>query len=281
MPYATLPDGVRIHYDIHEPTVVSSKDPVVLIQGLGLSSRFWFEIPKWISSDPQAPRRAITLDNRGTGRSDKPRGIYRMGRMADDVIAVLDACGEKRAIIVGISMGGMIAMHCAIRHPDRASGLVLLATTPGLPLGRLPTLHALAALLYTPFVRGKRVRWVDRILLPEHALDRAAQLLERWPEAFRNDPMLPRVFFSHLVAASLHSVGHALGRVRCPAVVIAGEDDILIPPVNAARIARRIPHAELQVLPGVAHAIPAQDETVIQRAVVLIDRMKQKVRDSA
>jgi len=273
MPFATAADGTRIHYELHEGLVPAHGDPVVLIQGLGLSSRFWFDIPRLLADDVDRPRKVITLDNRGTGTSDKPRGVYRMRRMADDVQAVLDACSVKRAVIVGISMGGMIAMHFAIHHPDHASGLVLLATTPGLPWGRLPTLHAIAALLYTPFVRGRRVRWVDRILLPEHALDRAAQLFSRWPAAFRNDPIVPRVFFSQMLGAAAHSAGWKLGQVRCPTVVVAGADDIIFPPVNARRIARRIPNAVLEVLPGVAHAIPTLDEKVIHRALMTLEAM--------
>ncbi|MBI5535512.1 MAG: alpha/beta fold hydrolase [Deltaproteobacteria bacterium] len=273
MPHATCADGTRIHYETLEPSSQAHGDPVVLIQGLGLSSRFWFDIPQWLATDPQRPRRVITLDNRGTGSSDKPRGLYKMRQMGDDVAAVLDACGVKKAVIVGISMGGMIAMHFAIHHPERASGLVLLATTPGLPWGRPPTLHAMAALLVTPFVRGRRIRWIDRILLPEHALDRAAQIFSRWPAAFRKDPIVPRVFFAQLAAAAMHSAGWRLGRIRCPAVVVAGEDDILIPPVNARRIARRIPNAVLEVLPGNAHAIPALDEKVVHRALAKLDEM--------
>jgi pimeloyl-ACP methyl ester carboxylesterase len=274
MGWAIATDGIRIHYQRHEPAAPSSRLPVVLVQGLGLSSRFWFDIPDALASDSTCPRLVIRLDNRGTGQSDKPAGLYRISRMADDVAAVLDACALERAIVVGISLGGMVAMQAAIRHPGRVAGLVLLATTPGLPHGRLPTPRALAALLYTPFIRrGTRVRWVDRILLPEHALDRAAELFARWPEAFRHDPILLPSFLSQLAAAAMHSTGFALRRVRCPAVVVAGEDDILIPPINARRIASRIPNAVLEVLPGVAHAIPALDQQVIQRALLTLEKM--------
>jgi 3-oxoadipate enol-lactonase len=275
MSFATSADGTRIHYEVFEPDGRATGDPVVMLQGIGLSSRFWFDIPQRLARDPDGPRRVIILDNRGTGTSDKPRWGYRTVQMADDIAAVLDACSARRAVIVGISMGGMIAMQFAIRHPDRASGLVLLATTPGLPHGRLPTLHALAALMYTPFIkRGSRVRWVDRILLPDHELDRAAEIFAHWPAAFRHDPIVPRVFFSQLLGAATHSAGFRLSSIRCPTVVVAGADDILIPPVNARRIAARIPGAVLEVLPRVAHAIPAQDETVVHRALRTVDRLR-------
>lgn len=274
MAFAVSPDGVRIHYELHQSARDTKLDPVILVQGLGLSSRFWFDIPRDISHDPQNPRTAVVLDNRGAGRSDRPSGFVGITRMADDVMAVLDACAINRAVVVGISMGGMIAMHAAVRHPGRVSGMVLLATTPGLPHGRLPTLRALAALLYVPFVkRGRRVRMVDRLLLPEHELDRAAQFFRRWPEAFRQDPISPQMFFTQLAGAAAHSVGFHLRRVQCPTVVVTGEEDILIPPSNARAIAKRIPRAHLEVLPRVAHAIPMQEPDIIQRMLLKLGTM--------
>jgi len=273
MAHALAPDGVRIHYEIHSAGQDRSLAPVVLVQGLGLSSRFWFELPRDLANDPHRPRTTIVLDNCGTGRSDRPKGILRPSRMADDVVTVLDACGVEQAVVVGISMGGMIAMHAAVRHPGRVKGMVLMATSPGLPHGRMPTLHATAALLYTPFVRRRRVRWVNRILLPEHELDRAAELLAAWPAVFRKDPISPRTFLAQLAGVATHSIGFRLGRVRCPTVVVAGEDDILVPPENARRIARRIPRSRLVLRPGVAHVIPVQEPRIVQESLAMLEEM--------
>src|SRR5690349_4091284 len=128
MPFVTRP-GADIHYEMQ-----GEEGPVVvLLQGLGLSSRFWFDVPDSLWKDPARPRRVITIDNRGTGRSSRPRGWapWTLGTMADDVAAVLDDAGVADAVIVGISMGGMIAQHVALRHRTRVRGLVLLATSPG------------------------------------------------------------------------------------------------------------------------------------------------------
>ena len=108
--------GARIHYTEHG---TRGRGPaVVLIQGLGLSSRFWFDVPELLAHDPHGPRYVLAIDNRGTGRSDKPRRLWTMGTMADDVVAVLDHAGVESAFVVGISMGGMIAQHVALRHPS-------------------------------------------------------------------------------------------------------------------------------------------------------------------
>ena len=143
MAFAASSGGTRIYYD-----VLGADGPhVVLIQGLGLSSTFWFDLPRRLTVEGASPCRVVVVDNRGVGRSDRPWGPYRMGQLADDVAAVLDAAGVARAFVVGISLGGMIAQHVALRHPGRVAGLGLLATTPGLPYGVIPPAATLWALL--------------------------------------------------------------------------------------------------------------------------------------
>jgi pimeloyl-ACP methyl ester carboxylesterase len=259
MAFAIGPRGTKIFFEVlgdHGP-------PVVLIQGLGLSSRFWFDIPGRVARH----YRAVVLDNRGVGRSDKPFGPYSMGLMAGDVLAVMDAAGFAAATIVGISLGGMIAQHVAVRHPERVTGLVLLATTPGLPHGTLPSLEVLAALVSLPFARPGTAAAFARLLLPQSLMPRARELLSRWPAALRKDPVSPTVFVAQLAAAAGHSMGWRLKEIRCPTVVVAGAEDVLIPPSNSRVLARRIPGAVLEIIPGVGHAVPLLDETVVEKAL--------------
>jgi pimeloyl-ACP methyl ester carboxylesterase len=244
------------------------------VQGLGLSSRFWFDLPERLATGAK-PRRVVVLDNRGVGRSDKPRGAYRMATLADDVAAVLDAAGVEKAIVVGISLGGMIAQHVALRHPDRVAGLVLLATTAGVPYARLPKARALATLLGLPIAGRFRPsaqvgRSLARLLLAEKDVPRARELLSQWPAAMRAEPMLPRSYFAQLAAVATHSTGSRLRRIACPTVVVTGDEDILIPPHNSRLLARLIPGAHLEVVRSCGHAIPASDPDCIERALVTL-----------
>ncbi len=145
MPFATGARGARIHYE----TRGTGGPTAVLIQGLGLSSRFWFDVPDRLAAG-RDPWRVLTPDHRGVGRSDRPLGPYFMRTMADDVAAVLDDARVDRAYVVGISLGGMVAQHVAIRHPSRVAGLVLLATTAGFPHVRVPSPLVLARFLSLP-----------------------------------------------------------------------------------------------------------------------------------
>jgi len=131
MSHALAPDGARIHYEIHSAEQDRSLTPVVLVQGLGLSSRFWFELPRDLANDPHRPRTTIIFDNRGTGRSDRPKGILRPSRMADDVVAVLDAC-ELQELLAGIAEDTPVTLAVGRGGPavlpamrERKDGLVI------------------------------------------------------------------------------------------------------------------------------------------------------------
>jgi 3-oxoadipate enol-lactonase len=263
---------VRIHYTTH-----GERGPaVVLLQGLGLSSRFWFDVPTMLASDPEKPRRVIAIDNRGTGLSDRPLRLWTMGTMADDVVRVLDHAGVDEAFVVGISMGGMIAQHVALRHPDRVRGLVLLATTAGFLMGALPEARALGRLLTLPLGGPRAGKNLVRLLLPESKWERAKEIFRDWPRAMRDDPTAPGTFAAHLFASSTHLVARRLSQIRCPAVIVAGRHDTLIPLRNARVLAERIPQAELEVLEEASHAVFADDKALVARMVDRLERSIEK-----
>jgi 3-oxoadipate enol-lactonase len=270
MPFATGVRGTRIHYE----TLGTAGPTAVLIQGLGLSSRFWFDVPERLASGPD-PWRVITPDHRGVGRSDRPFGPYFMRTMADDVAAVLDHAELDRAYVVGISLGGMIAQHVAIRHPSRVAGLVLLATTAGFHHVRPPSLMALARFLSLPLSGAFRRSDVHpsfaRLLLSKRDVARSGELLAGWPTALQTEPTSLRVFAAHFAAVLGHSAGSRLRRIACPTVIVTGDDDSLLPHHNSRLLARLVPGAHLEVVPG-GHIIPASDPECVRRA---LDRVRQ------
>ena len=263
MPFAIGPSGTRIHYRL-----VGEQGPfVVLLQGLGLSSTFWFEQPELLSDDRETPYRVLLVDNRGVGQSDAPRGPYRMADMADDVAAAMTAAGVPSAVLVGISMGGMIAQHVALRHADRVDGLVLMATTMGLPHGRLPGARAIATLLSMPLGGKSASKTLAQLLLHRKDMARAREIFKEWGPAMTASPIRPHAFFGQLTAVLGHSTGFRLRNIRCPTVIVTGSDDILVPARNSELIAARIPNAALEILPETGHGIPLLDRTVVRRAL--------------
>jgi pimeloyl-ACP methyl ester carboxylesterase len=186
----------------------------------------------------------------------------------------MDAAGVRRAVVVGISMGGMIAQHVALRHPNRVDGLVLLATTPGLPHGRLPGLKALAALVSLPlFLPRGGGKLLAKILLPEAEQGNARELMREWPAALKEDRMPPFAFLGQLTAAMLHSTGFRLGKIEVPVVVVGAAHDVLVPASNSRKLASLIPGADLEIVADAAHGIPLTDRGVVRRA---LDRLRAR-----
>jgi aminoacrylate hydrolase len=123
-------------------------------------------------------------------------------------------------------------------------------------------------LVSLPFARGREAsRRMAEILLPRAEIPRAHEHLADWPKALAEEPPVPRSFFMQLGAVMTHSTGARLHEIRCPTLVLAGEQDILIPPHNSRILADRIPGATLELLPHCAHAIPALDRTALHRSI--------------
>ena len=270
MPRATGPGGVGIHYEVH-----GDEGPwVVLLMGLGASSQLWMDYPSRLARHA-APYRVITIDNRGTGQSDAPPGAYWMSDMADDAARVMDDAGAERAYVVGVSMGGMIAQHVALRHGGRLDGLVLVSTTPGLPHGALPTPRALWALLAYGLGRSSRADVLADLILARSQRHRAAEVHGLISPILEADGPTPAAFLRQFVGCLLHSTTRHLHRIAVPTIVVTGEDDIVIRPRNSRILARGIPNAMLEVIPQAGHGAPFTDPTVIPRALARLGAQRR------
>ncbi|MGH7285697.1 MAG: alpha/beta fold hydrolase, partial [Polyangiaceae bacterium] len=211
MSVAETEDGEKIFYRVTGDK--NATRTVVMIQGLGLSHKFWFSIPDDLAKDPARPRRVIALDNRGTGQSSRAKPPYTMKRLADDVACVLRDANVDRAFLVGISMGGMVAQHVALRHASKVQGLVLMATMPGLPHARLPAPRTIAKLIAIGTGRDKSGKIVAELLLPRAEMHRAREHFSGWIEEMRASPPSPASFAGQFAAIAGHSTGFALAKI--------------------------------------------------------------------
>jgi pimeloyl-ACP methyl ester carboxylesterase len=227
-------------------------------------------MPEQLADDPEQPWHVLVPDNRGVGLSDLPKRPWTMADMADDVAAMLDAVGVRKAVIAGISMGGMISQQLALRHPERVAGVVLMATWPGLPYGKLPELSILRDLVGSSLTQRRDLESLARLVLPEREWANAWQHLEGWVRLMREQPPKRRTFLGQFGAISTHSTGHRLDRISAPVRVVTGDEDRLVPPRNSELLVSRLAQAELEVLPGVAHGIPFLDRDVVRRNAGLL-----------
>ncbi len=224
--------------------------PVLMIQGLGGRAADWATVPSALGERFQA----ITFDNRGTGKSDKPDEDYSLETMADEAVAVLGAAGHDRAHVVGLSMGGMIAQLVALRHPQRVDRLVLLSTTPGGPNTVPPTPAAMAALIPDMSRPPEEiVRESMRAIAAPGFADKHPEIVDEIVATAMAAPT-PQFVFARQMAAIMASDRYAeLPKIKAPTLVIHGDADPLVPYANAEILAQRIPGAELATLKGCGH----------------------------
>ena len=256
--------------------------PVVLLHGLSSSMGYWAHNLPELSRD----RRVLALDLPGYGASGRPDAPYTPPWFADMVVGFLDEVGIDRAVLVGHSMGGQIALTVALAHPDRVDRLVLAA-----PAGLEVFQPGAAAWMKAHWHEGRALEATEdalRITFETLVFNRmdahAERLLEervraRHTPAFRGTS----VAVSRSVAGMLdHPVADRLGQVRAPTLIVYGTDDRMIPnPVFTGGRTRHIaeqgrdaiPGAELVLLQGAGHTVMHDDPRGFNEATLaFLDR---------
>lgn len=234
--------------------------PVLLIMGLGVSSRAWQRLPRILSERFFV----VAFDNRGTGRSARHGFVYRMRDLADDAVAVLDAAGIGQAHVFGISMGGMIAQELALRHPGRVRSLALGATFASFRRGHRASLRTTLDLIALN-LRSSVAERAARLLVSREWERRNPGGAQRWLRD--SDPAGVRSAVAQLLAIVRHHALKRLAQIRVPTLVITGDADRLVPARNSEVLARAIPGARLLVLEGAGHCFPLEQEERTVRAL--------------
>lgn len=245
MATATTADGRTIHYDEWDGDGV----PVLLISGLGGFRASWRPIAEQLAPE----FRVVAPDNRDAGESDSEATDYTISDMADDVAALMTALGIEHAAVVGHSMGGFIALHLAVEHPERVSRLVLVGTSPaaGLAIGQ-------------PFPPPPRESWivdpVERSMaaLPQSYapgfFDRHPEKLAEFAERARGNRITRDGYARQAKAINeSHDVRDRLASITVPALVIHGDVDPSVSVRGGRLLAEGIPNARMLVYPGVGH----------------------------
>jgi pimeloyl-ACP methyl ester carboxylesterase len=266
MPFAR--SGVlRVYFESH------GRGPVVLlILGQGMSMEAGWRTIELLSSQ----FRVLAFDNRDMGRSDRSAWPYLVAQMANDAVAVLDAAGESRAHVYGMSLGGMVAQEFALRHRNRVCALVLGATTPGGPRAipqdpqvltfftRVGVMGAEeAAWAAVPYSYGERTRREhgDRIA------EDIAHRMRHPPDAL--------AYLHQVAAAASHSTYSRLGAIAAPTLVIHGGQDMLQSPHNGCVLADAIPGAELRLWPEAGHLYVTDEPEADREVARFLDRHSQ------
>jgi len=246
MPFFESGD-IRFHFES-----CGRGDPVLLIHGLGSSSRDW-ENQTGVLTERY---RVIIPDLRGHGESDKPPGPYSIPLFAGDLVSLLRSLDIAPIHVVGLSLGGFVAFQLAVEHPDLVRSLIVVNTAPGLPRDRIRDRMRIAWALFLRrlIVRlfGMRMlgRFVIRKLFPRPSQSTLkARFIERWANN------QPDAYLASLEAISRWNIEDQVGSISCPTCVISGEHDFL-PLELKERYTKELANGELKVIPASGHFTP-------------------------
>jgi 3-oxoadipate enol-lactonase len=246
MPFANAP-GARLYYQRH-----GKGCPVAFLPGVSNDLRSGSSVFNTNLADKFD---ILTLDHRGTGRSDKPDVAYSMAQYALDAETVMDAVGWRSAHIIGVSFGGMVAQELAITNPARIRSLVLCCTTSGGAGGSSYPLH----LLPDPVtdMRTEKMLGIWDIRLgkawqadhPESVARMIADALATIPPFLKESGGLTG-FKRQLEARSQHDTYQRLPAIQAPTLICGGRYDGHAIPQFLINMQSQIADAEIAFFEG-------------------------------
>lgn len=221
--------------------------PLLLVNGIGATGDLWDDFRAHLTD-----RETIAFDAPGVGGSPSSAYPHRLKWYARRLVQLVERLGHDRVDVLGLSWGGALAQELAIRHPARVRRLVLAATTPGVI--SVPGRPSALWILATPY----------RYWSPEHmrqvaptlyggAVRHQPELLARHAHVRSTRPPTAWGYVGQLMAPRRWSSLPRLPQLRARTLVLAGDDDPIIPLVNARMMARLLPHAQLEVVRGGGH----------------------------
>ena len=252
--------GLKTHYK----TAVGGEPLILLLHGFSASTFSWREVLKPLA----AFGTVVAYDRPGFGLTERPLGDalknwpganpYGPDAQADQVAALIEALGFEKAILVGNSAGGTIAMHTYLCHPERVQGIVFV--DPAIyrgggaqgwlrPLLGMPLMDRLGPLVSRSLAsQGDRLikqAWHDPAKVTPEVLAgyRRPLLVENWD----------RALWEFTLAGRDLKLGERIKDVKVPTLVITGDDDRIVPTADSIRLASELPNAELVVIPNCGH----------------------------
>jgi pimeloyl-ACP methyl ester carboxylesterase len=296
---ARVSGGIKLCYQTFGDP---SADPLLLVMGLGGPMTWWH--PDFCARLAEAGFFVIRYDNRDTGRSTRARGRvtramlaqgllgplarstpppYTLDDLAGDAFGLLDHLGIQAAHVVGVSMGGMIVQTMAVLRPERVLSLTsVMSTTGRRTVGwqdprLLPLLLARAVQTREAYVASSARLWrmIGSPAYPEADEVVHARAGETW------DRGVSAAGVARQILAILRQPDRSrrLGDLTMPALVIHGLNDKMVHVSGGRATARAIPGAELMLVPGMGHDVPAElRETFVEAIRRTADRTQRAAR---
>ena len=241
---------------------------VVFLHGAGLDHTVWALLARWYAHRGHA---VLAPDLPGHGRSGG-EPLASIGSMADWTAALIKAAGARKARIIGHSMGSLVALETAARHPDKVYAIALICTAAAMRVS--PDLldaaqagdHA-AIDMVTIWGHGRQAGIGGSLAPGLWMLGGANRLLER---------SRPGVLYTDLAACADYGDGlAAAAKVTVPAIVVLGERDLMTPAKAGQELAAALPNARVVMLKGAGHMLMSE------RPDEVLDALRERIAGGA
>lgn len=225
---------------------------VLLMTGLGANRSAWLGHLSLFGKH----YRTVALDHRDAGDSDPSPIPYTTIDQAQDAAGVIQALGLGRTHVVGLSMGGFVAMELALNYPELVRSLILICTKLSGPEAIPATPEAAVALERFPAMNP--VEYNEKtypLLVAPDYFERNPGRLQRLAEAAAKTMMLDDAYQRQRATEDSRSTHQRIHQITAPTLVIHGEEDRLVPVENGILLAKKIPSAKLIIYPDCGHLV--------------------------
>lgn len=258
-------DGIEINY-----IMKGEGQPLVLVHGFGTKLQGWhFQIEFF-----KKLMRVIALDNRGVGKSSRPDYPYSIDMFVEDVHNLLKHLEINEKIhLCGISMGGMIAQHYALKYPNELKTLILCATSAKLGKGSSKIIDGLKEIdmlsleekMFTmfPYIISRKFEkklHVDKKLLDSIKND----IIFITP---LNNPTRIRDYENQIAAVEKHDTSDLLEKITVPTLILGANRDRLIPIHHQQSLYEKIPNAKMEEIKGCGHAFTIENPDEVNEII--------------
>lgn len=250
MPYCQTHEG-ELFYVRRGPAEPGAGGALVCVHGAGGTHQHWGNQFRSLSQ----ARSLIALDLPGHGRSAGP-GRSSVAAYCQVLVAALDSLGLEQVVLSGHSMGGAIALWTALEFPERVARLVLVSSG-----ARLPVLPA----LFEHLEQGRAAEAVRLIVERAYGRGAAPALRVAGEKAFLKTN--PQVLYGDLQACAGYNSQERLAEIRCPTLVLCGDDDFVTPLKFSHTLHEGIGGARLIVLPGAGHMALLERSASVSTAI--------------
>lgn len=229
--------------------------PLVLVHSAGADHGMWDGNLRTLAGR----FRVIRYDLRGHGRSDVPPPPYTLDDLGGDLVRLLDALEVVTTNVVGASLGGLVALWLAARHPERVERAVFAGTAAR--IGTPETWEERA-----DAVRRGGTEAVVEVVMARFFSERFRQerrdVVSRFAEILRRQPT--DGYVGTCLALRHADLREEVGRIRAPSLILEGTEDVSTPPSDAEALAASIPEARLTLLDGAGHLCTVERPEVFE-----------------